>query len=125
MLNNPTEFGMPKELVEEIGQRNIKELIPIATALAQDYEISKKNWNKLANAADFTEVSKIIREDIKQVGARRNIVSITIDANGNLTAFNASGKRMPVGYLEVDLDDELVNRAVERIITNTGILRPQ
>lgn len=123
MLNNPELNKIPPELVEEIGQRNIKELIPISTALASGYEINASQWKKIANAADFNEVAHIIRDEIKQIGPRSNILIICMDNVGNLSALNSDGKQVHIGYLDIDVADPLADKAIERIITNVGILR--
>ena len=123
MLNNSKQYGMPDELVEEIGQRNIKELVPISAALAQGYEINEKQWNKLANASDFNDVSRIIREEIKGIGSRSNILIISMDDKGILSAYDYKGNRAHVGYLEIDVDNEMAKKAIERIVTNSGILK--
>jgi len=57
--------SVPKEYVDRLQQHNIKTQIPIANAIAQGYEIKEPEWGKLADATDFSEVSTIIREDVK------------------------------------------------------------
>lgn len=58
------EHDVPKEMVDDMRQKNIKELVPIANAVAQGYEISEGDWNTLADAPDLSTILSEIR-DIK------------------------------------------------------------
>src|SRR5574342_323263 len=56
---------IPQDHVEEMKQRNIGELIPIANALYEGHEINEEQWEKLSEAPDVHTISKVIREDVK------------------------------------------------------------
>ena len=67
----------PKLIVPELQQMNLKSLFPIANAIAQGYEIEDLTWNKLIDAPDYSSVSKIINEDVKDgEGERSNKLSL-------------------------------------------------
>lgn len=112
---------VPKDIEEQIRQRNIKDLIPIANAVAQGYTISEPMWAKIAEAPDFTTVAKIIREDIKGAEPRSSGIMLSVDAEGNLWAFS-EGQQYFVGWLEPDSPYDVVRKASERIIANAGIM---
>ena len=107
---------------QELQSRNIKELIPIANAIAQDYEITEDQWERLVEAPDFSTVSRIVREDIKGADPRKNALQLFYDEYGDITALR-DGKVYPVGHLNVLTDEYVVERAIERITKNSGILR--
>lgn len=114
------ENKIPEKFEKEILQRNIKDQIPIATAIKQGYVIEEKDWNKLANASDFQEVSQIVREDIKGKERRKGTLQIFIDKMGAIWA-KKEGIRKFVGSLEIRDEDEMVQQAIQRIISNSGM----
>ena len=113
---------VPAELKDEIQQKNIKSLVPIANAIYQGFEIEKETWNSLANATDFNEISRIVREEVKEENPRKNNLTLKLDNMGSIWAYN-SGERFFVGSLEIKDDNDIVKKAVERIISHSGILK--
>ena len=114
--------NVPKDLLEEVIQRNIKDLIPVAKAIEQGYEIDRDNWEAIAEATDFAEVAKIVREDIKQKEPRKGSLQLYMDRTGTIWAFQ-NDERKFVGSLEVTDEDEVVQKAINRIINGSGIIK--
>lgn len=114
------ENKIPEKFEKEILQRNIKDQIPIATAIKQGYVIEEEDWNKLANASDFQEVSQIVRQDIKGKERKKGTLIIFIDRMGSIWATKEGMKKF-VGSLEIRDEDEMVQQAVQRIISNSGM----
>lgn len=113
---------VPLELKDEVQQKNIRSLIPIANAVAAGYEIEGETWEKLAEAPDYSEISKIMREDVTKKPARKNNLTLKVDNRGSIWAYTTNGAFF-VGSLEIRDENEFVKKAVERIITNSGMLR--
>lgn len=113
--------NIPDELKEEIQQRNIKDLIPVAKALEQGYEIKKDTWQDIADAPDFNTVAKIVREDVKGVAPRSGSLQLYMDSTGTIWAYYNNSKYF-VGSLEVDSEDEAVQKSIKRIISGAGVL---
>jgi hypothetical protein len=113
---------IPDNYLEEIQQKNVANIIPIANALYQGYEISNEAWDKLVDAPNDQAVRKVIREDVKDVEPRGNALQLYIDDKGTIWAFHQN-KRSFVGSLELQNDDETIQKAVERIIKNSGMMR--
>jgi len=111
---------VPEEIEEQLKQRNIKDLIPIATAVDQGYEIYEEDWDDFVNASDYHEVSAKIR-DIKGKPPRKHSLQIMMDSDGTLSAIR-NNKFGHVGYLAVDEDNEVSQQAIERIKKSTGIM---
>jgi hypothetical protein len=112
---------IPENVREEIQQQNVKQQIPIAMALEQGYEIDDATWKKLSDAPDLSSVSKILREDVKGQEPRKGSLQLSIDNIGTIWAF-AEGNRYFVGSLEVDSDEEFIQKSIERIKKGAGIL---
>jgi hypothetical protein len=112
---------IPDNYLEEIQQKNVANIIPIANALYQGYEISNAAWDKLVDAPNDQAIRKVIREDVKDVAPRGNALQLYIDDKGTVWAFHQN-KRSFVGSLEVDSDDDTIQKAVERIIKNSGMM---
>ena len=115
------ENKIPAKFEKEIIQRNILEQIPIANALKKGYEIDDEHWEKLSNASDFHEISKIVRQDIEGKEPSINALILHIDNIGSIWAYKAGQKRF-IGNLEIKDEDEIVQQAIQRILTNCGIM---
>jgi hypothetical protein len=115
------EKSVPVDLIDTMQQRNIKELIPIANAVAQGYEIQQDEWERLADASDFNEISRIVREDIKGSEPRKSGIQIYLTDTGEIWAYQ-SGDRYFIGSLEVKDDREVIQKAIERIRRSAGML---
>jgi hypothetical protein len=113
---------VPIELKEEIMQKPIMVLVPIANALDQGYEIDEEEWKKLAAAPDYRTAGTLVREEVKEKEPRKSSLSILMDRDGSLWAWK-DGESKFVGSLEVNDEDDVVQRAVNRIIHNSGIMR--
>lgn len=113
---------VPEELVEHIQQRNIKDLIPVGLAISQGYEIEQDAWEKLADAPDYNTVLRTVREDIKNKPPRKGSLQLYLDRTGTIWAFQDEERKF-VGSLEVTDEDEVVQKAINRILNGSGILR--
>ena len=113
----------PKLLVPELQQKGISSLIPIANAIAQGYEIDDSVWDRLADAPDRNSVSKIINEEVKDMeGTRSNRLTILLDRKGSLWAI-MDEERVFIGSLEIEDDNAIVQKAIERLTKNSGVVR--
>ena len=113
---------IPQDHVEELQQRNIKDLIPIATALHQGYDIEQDEWEAIVDAPDYNSVAKVIREDVKGKEPRKGALALYLDKKGTLWAYQDNERKF-LGSLEIDDEDEIVQKALDRIIKNSGVLR--
>lgn len=112
----------PQEILNQLQDHNIRDLIPIANAVHQGYEIEEATWNKLANADTSQEISSIVREDVKGADPRSNSITIRMDRDGSLWAFRQE-QRYFVGSLEVSDEEETIQKAINRIVSNSGIMK--
>jgi hypothetical protein len=113
---------IPDELVEEIKGRNIKDLIPVGLAITQGYEIDQDAWEKIAAAPDYNTVLRTVREDVKNKPPRKGSMQLYMDRSGSLWAFQ-NDERKFVGSLEINDEDEAVQKAINRIVNGSGILK--
>lgn len=109
---------MPKKLLG----KPMRDLIPIAKALAQDYEISKDVWGRLIKATSNAEVLRIVREDIKGSKPRKSSMRLYIERDGSIVAWKEN-KRYHVGFLDINSDEKIVQKAITRIVGSTGIMK--
>jgi len=112
---------IPDKVSEDIQQHNIKSQIPIALALEQGYEINNDEWEKLAHAPDISTVLKVLREDVRGKPPRKGSLQLWMDDLGSIWAA-FEGNRFFVGSLEIDSEEEAVQKAIERIKKGSGIL---
>ena len=114
--------NVPKDLLEEVIQRNIKDLIPVAKAIEQGYEIEQKDWEAIAEAHDLTGVAKVLREDVKNKPPRKGSLQLYMDRGGTIWAFQ-NEERFFVGTLVVADKQDAVQKAINRIINGSGIIK--
>lgn len=113
---------IPKEFVEEIRQKNIKDQIPIALMTSsQGYEPTTDEWEELADAPDYTSVSAKVRE-IKGKEPRKSALLIFISDDGNLSA-QQEGHVEFVGYLNIDDAGDIAEKAIQRLLKSAGVLQ--
>lgn len=111
---------IPKEFELKFKERNIKELVPIAKALEQGYEIDGENWKQLNKAPDFSTVSKKIR-DIKGKPPRKGSMQLFLERDGSINA-NSNGQVEIVGWLDVGNENDIVQNAIKRISNSSGMI---
>lgn len=112
----------PKEISQELKQKNIQALIPAANALARGYEIEKETWDKIVDAPNYASISKIINEEVTHSEGRSNRLTILLDRSGSLWAISGE-ERIFIGSLEVEDEREIVKKAIERLTKNAGVMR--
>lgn len=105
----------------ELEQHNIKDLIPIANAVAQGYEIENDQWEKMADAPDYATVAQIVRDEIKNKEPRKSSLQLHLDREGTIWAF-VDQERFFVGSLEVSAQEPEIKQAIQRIKTSAGML---
>ncbi len=114
------ENYVPEPLQQEMKQRNIKELIPIGNAISEGHEFTEEEWEELSDAPDEGSVRRIIR-DVKGQPPRAGSIQLVMDNIGTLWAYKDQ-ERFFLGSLEVNDDEEVVQKAINRITKNSGIL---
>jgi len=112
----------PSEVAPTLKQYNMNMLIPIANAVAEGFDVSEKQWEKILEAPDANAISTIVREEIKEIPPRKSLLLIVFhESDGTIWAWQ-NNTRHYVGKLEVDAEDNYVKRAIERITTNSKMI---
>lgn len=111
-----------QEFPIQLQERPIRDLIPIAKAVEQGYEISESQWNKLIKAASNSEVLHILREEVKGKTPRKSSMRILMERDGTLNVWKGSKKSF-VGYVDVNSKDDLVQKAISRLLSGAGVLK--
>lgn len=110
------------EIAEMLEQKPIGNLIPVANAIHQGYEIEDQQWTEIIDAPDHKTISTYVREQIKQVEPRKSYLGLWVDRDGSLWAFR-DDRRVFIGSLEINItDDELIQQAIARILKNSNII---
>lgn len=107
---------------EQFQVRPIRDLIPAAKALEQGYEISKDVWKSLIKATSNIEIVNIIREKVKHKQARKSALQMKMERDGTIKLWVGTKGKF-VGYLDLKSKDEDVQKAVARILGNSGIIK--
>lgn len=109
------------EKSEILAEKNIGEIIPIAAAHEQGYEITEDHWKSLQMAGNEAEIRQIIREEIRETEPRRVALILSIDNDGTIWA-SRDGQVEIVGALSVSNDSEIAQQAIARIKNKSGML---
>jgi hypothetical protein len=117
------EADIPSDVKDIIQEKGMQQLIPIAHAYAQGYEITDEQWEKLAQAHNHSEVAQVVNRDIKNTENRENALTITLSRTGSIMVRKGNGPTKFVGSLEIGDEHPEVQAAISRIIGNSGILK--
>ena len=112
------DYTIPKE----IAQRPMRELVPIASHLAQGYDLSKEQWRKIKLSSTSSEVGAILR-DAKGKPARKSARVIKLSRDGSLTGYK-DNKKYFIGFLNIkEAESDLVlAEFIEKIKIGSGII---
>lgn len=114
------ESKIPEKYQEEIMQKNMRDLVPIAQALDAGYEIEDDEWEELVDAPDFSTLNAKLR-DIKGKEPRSHALILTMDRDGGIKALK-NEQQFYVGWLNISEDNEVVQQAISRIKRGAGVL---
>lgn len=109
------------QISEQLIAQPIKNGIALGALVEQGYEPTDKQIEKLSDASSNQEFLNIVRE-IKGKPAKKNSLTIFLESDGSLQAWQG-GKHAFVGDLDITSDDSMVQKAVNRIVENSGIMR--
>ncbi len=114
---------IPPSLQGDFRYRPMKDQVAIAKTLDQGYEIGEDEWQQLANAPDQATVGIILR-DIKGTPMRKGGILITLKRSGDLIAWSNDEQKF-LGWLNIEeaKDDEVVAKAIDRILSSSNIRR--
>ena len=110
-----------ERIPKNIQERPMRDLVPIAKMLEQGFEPSKAEWIKLNLASNSSELSEVIRE-VKGKKPRKSGMKIQIERDGSLYAYK-DNRRVYVGFLDLKEQDDLLLKAIERILDGAQIIR--
>ncbi len=111
---------VPEEHYESIEQAGEKSLIQVANTVERGFELTNKDWLKLAEASgDDRKVGQIVRK-IKGEAPRSNFYMITINKHGVLFG-HSSSERKEIGRLSVNTGDPFIQKGVDRLTSCSGV----
>lgn len=111
------EGEVPREYMDKIKLHPIRCLVPISKMWEQGYEVESNQWLALANAPDPSSIGKIIRK-IKGKEPKKGSLQLEINwKTGEISAWK-DNKKYYVGYLETKSEEEPVQQAIKRIMSD-------
>lgn len=111
---------VPDDLRIPLQSKNIKNLIPVANAVAHGYDIEEDVWQRLVDASSFQEISAVVRDHITGQEPRSSHLQMWVDKHGSIYA-SQGGKTEFVGSLEVASTNETVQKAIRRLCDSAGV----
>ena len=114
------EGYVPNHLEGRFKSKNIKDLKYIANTVSRGFDIEQDDWEDLANAPDYSTVSKKIRE-IKGVEPKKGSLQIYLEDDGTINAYY-NERIVYVGFLDVESVDSIVQKTINRIVNGSGMI---
>jgi len=108
-------------LPETIQDRPVREKFVITRMLSQGYDVTEEDWEELERTSTKAEVDAVVR-DIKGVEPRKGSLQGYVSEDGTLYGW-MNNRRADVGWLDINSDDPIVQKLVNRIMDNAGVLR--
>lgn len=116
---------VPEKYKNQVEQLKFNYLRPMSALPKAGYLIADQDWKRFVQAGDAAEVRTLCRQ-IKGKPRRSSMLSIWINKDGTLQCLLQEEEKLKViGYLDINNQDETVQKAVQRIIKNTGMLERQ
>jgi len=110
-----------KSFPPQIQEKPIRELIPIANAVSQGYDISDNDWKELERAERLSDIQKYVTTEIKNQEPRKGSLQIYLDSNGSLYCWY-NQEQWNIGYLDVECSEIGVRKSIDRIIGKAGVI---
>lgn len=112
-----------EQIPEDVATLPMRTLVPIAKTLSHGHKITRSQFDKIIKANNSREVEDILRT-IKGKAARKSSMQIEWARDGSLYAWQ-NNRRTFLGYLDKEAytTDETAQKAINRILDNTGIIR--
>jgi len=109
---------------ERLLTRPIKDLVALGSAIAQGYEVDKKDVDRLIEATNNNAFLGELRE-IKGQEPRKSAMSLYLEPDGTINAWTKDGV-VYVGYLNLPSSTDpsgVLDKAVERIVRSAGLIK--
>jgi len=116
---------VPQEYRSQVEQLKFNFLRPMSALPKAGYLIADQDWKRFVQAGDAAEVRTLCRQ-IKGKPRKSNMLTLWITKDGTLQChLQEEGILKMIGYLDINSEDETVQKAVQRIINNAGMLERQ
>jgi len=112
---------IPEKFVREFEQKNIQNIIPVANAYSEGYNFEDEDWEEIADAPDNASVLRVVR-DVKGEPPKSHAIQLFVDGEGFIYAYS-DNERYFIGSLEIQDDTEIVQKAINRIMNKSGIMK--
>lgn len=91
--------------------------------IADRVELGDKDWKEIAACSNGHELI-LVKRKLLDMKPRKSGVTLRLRRNGDIEAYDSSGKKHFIGSLELSErgKDEIVDKAIERITRSSGIL---
>jgi len=114
------EGYIPLGLESRFKSKNIKDLKYIANTVSRGFDIEQSDWEDLADAPDYSSISKKIRE-IKGVEPKKGSLQLYLEEDGTINAWY-NDRIVYVGYLDITSFDDIVQKSISRITSGSGMI---
>lgn len=113
---------VPDEFLDNLRNQTMRQLVKEASLVVeQKYELEHDDWRDLSEAIDENRVAEVCSK-IKGKPRNKNHMSLKIGEDGWITAYQ-DGQEEHVGQLFIESESELVQKAVRRIMSSSGVTK--
>jgi hypothetical protein len=88
--------------------------------VSRGFDIESGDWEELADAPDYSTVSRKIRE-IKGVEPKKGSLQIYLEEDGTINAYY-NDRIVYVGFLDVTSSNDTVQKTINRIVNGSGMI---
>ena len=125
-ITNPQRYLKVGQYIDSLPQaiqdKPIREIIPITNAISQGYIISDDEWEKLERSGSLSETQRIVTKDVKGGKGRKSGLVGYLDSEAGTLYCWHDGERYDSGYLDIHNKEDAVQKFINRIVNNTGII---
>lgn len=101
---------------EDVAERPMRELVPIAKTISQGHSITRRQFDKIVKATGLNEIGAILR-GVKNKPPRKSARVIYLKRDGTLELWKDNKKKF-IGWVDMEAyaKDEDVKKAIEYLI---------
>lgn len=113
---------IPEEFLEEIKNKPINDLTPIMGAIVSGYELNDDDWAEIAHRKGNSEISKYIRENVKQIEPLTRAIFYSLDKESGVLYAITNGTRYSIGRIILRDQEEPAKRAITRLLETMNVI---
>jgi hypothetical protein len=111
-----------EERKNELMGKPMNALLAISAAAGAN-QLNEDQWERIVQAPDVASVKEVVRAVRGEQTSSSAAITITLDRDGYLKAKRGTGHYIPIGYLNLKVEEDFAQEAINRIVRASGVVK--